>query len=161
MSQIKAVFFDQDGVIWRVDYRKAHAILPDKLRKILGDEEADIFTTEMLARAAGSLKAFDGLAKKPFALFFEPPSLDDRIVNQFAYFSVLSRADLAMDDWLTQHPGLWTKIVIPKELKWEVRDKLDQSNVTERGPVMVQWMVSAARAPAAHNASAASANATM
>ena len=37
-----------------------------------------------------------------------------------------------MDDWLAVHPTLWTKVVIPAALKWEVRDKLDQSNVTER-----------------------------
>jgi len=26
----------------------------------------------------------------------------------------------------------WRKIVIPAELKWEIRDKLDQANITER-----------------------------
>lgn len=35
-----------------------------------------------------------------FVLFFEPPSLDERIVNQVALFSFTSRADLQMDDWL-------------------------------------------------------------
>ena len=37
-----------------------------------------------------------------------------------------------MDDWMASNPGLWTKIIVPRDLKWEVRDKLDQSNVTER-----------------------------
>ena len=27
---------------------------------------------------------------------------------------------------------VYRKIVIPSELKWEIRDKLDQSNITER-----------------------------
>src|SRR6266513_2099212 len=58
--------FDFDGVIWRVDYTRAHALLPTKLRKILDDEDADVFTTEMLARAATTLKEFDALSKKPF-----------------------------------------------------------------------------------------------
>ncbi|MBF0647163.1 FRG domain-containing protein, partial [Desulfuromonas acetoxidans] len=31
-----------------------------------------------------------------------------------------------------QHPELWQKIIIPAELKWEIRDKLDQANITER-----------------------------
>jgi hypothetical protein len=50
---------------------------------------------------------------------------------------------------LAQHHGLPTRlldsgpvtrrrpppeIVIPEELKWEVRDKLDQANITERVP---------------------------
>ena len=30
------------------------------------------------------------------------------------------------------HPGLSRRVVIPAALKWEVRDKLDQANVTER-----------------------------
>jgi len=38
-------------------------------------------------------------------LFFEPPTIDDRIINQFAYFSVLSNPQLSMDDWL-QMPAL-------------------------------------------------------
>jgi hypothetical protein len=124
--------FDQDGVIWRVDYNKAHALLPKILRKILDEEEADIFTTEMLARAATSLRDFDALSKKPFAIFFEPPSLDDRIVNQFAMFSMMSKARVQLEDWLDDHPDLCSQIIIPSELKWELRDKLDQANVTER-----------------------------
>ncbi len=125
-------FFKEDGVIWRVDYTKAHALLPAKLRKILDDEDADIFTTEMLTRAAGTLRQFDSLAKKPFALFFEPPSLDDRIVNQFAMFSLMSSPTVQLEDWLEEHPELCSQIIIPSKLKWELRDKLDQANVTER-----------------------------
>ena len=72
-----------------------------------------------------------------FAVFFEPPALDDRIVNQFAYFSVLSDPALSFDDWLASRaPGdpavSWTKIIIPASIKWEVRDKLDQANLNER-----------------------------
>ncbi len=126
--------YDTDGAIWVVDYAKAHNILPQNVRQPLQREGAQVYTVEMLSETVGSLKDLDSLSspQNDFALFFEPPSLDDRIVNQFAYFSVLSRADLAMDDWLTLHPGLWKKIIIPKDLKWEVRDKLDQSNITER-----------------------------
>jgi len=126
--------FDVDGAIWKVDYSKTHQLLPMTVRKAIEREGAQIFTVEMLSETVKSLQDMDGLASPglDYALFFEPPSLDERIVNQFAYFSVLTRPDLAMDDWLALNPGLWTKIVIPKELKWEIRDKLDQSNVTER-----------------------------
>lgn len=30
------------------------------------------------------------------------------------------------------HPELHRRVVIPREVKWEIRDKLDQANVTER-----------------------------
>ena len=68
----------------------------------------------------------------PFALFFEPPSIDDRIVNQFALFSIMSDPTARMDEWLVSYPDIWRRIVIPADLKWELRDKLDQANVTER-----------------------------
>ena len=38
----------------------------------------------------------------------------------------------ALDDWLKRHPKVYRKIIIPAALKWEVRDKLDQANITER-----------------------------
>ncbi|HEX9106429.1 MAG TPA: hypothetical protein VF832_04365, partial [Longimicrobiales bacterium] len=68
----------------------------------------------------------------PFVLFLDPPSLDERIVNQAALFSVMSTPRGRLFDWLEGHPATYRRIVIPAELKWEVRDKLDQANVTER-----------------------------
>jgi hypothetical protein len=79
------------------------------------------------------LADFDRLAHpNPFVLFFEPPSLDARIVNQGAIMSVMPGATLVLDEFLREHPDLFHRIVIPRELKWEIRDKLDQDNVTER-----------------------------
>jgi FRG domain-containing protein len=122
-----------DGVVWCVNYAGAHALLPPALKRELRRERADVFTTEMLAEVAPTLSKLDGLSKsKPFALFFEPPSLDERIVNQFALFSLMSAADADFEQWLAAHPKLWHRLVIPAGLKWEVRDKLDQANVTER-----------------------------
>jgi hypothetical protein len=57
---------------------------------------------------------------------------DARIVNQYALFSPTSRPDQSFDDWLGEQGELARRIVIPAELKWEVRDKLDQANLTER-----------------------------
>jgi len=45
---------------------------------------------------------------------------------------LMSTADASLDAWLESHPEVWHRIVVPAELKWEVRDKLDLANVTER-----------------------------
>ncbi len=123
---------DRDGAIWGVNYVKAHALLPERFRTMLDEEGANVFTVEMLSRLVGSLEELDSLDQHDFAIFFEPPSIDDRIVNQFAFFSMISDPCRMLNTWLDQHPEIWRKIVIPADLKWEIRDKLDQSNITER-----------------------------
>ncbi len=124
--------YDADGVIWCVDYVKTNQLLPERLKRILADEGSYVFTAEMLGRAASSLHEFDRLAADEFVAFFEPPSLDERIINQFALFSLLSHPRLGLDAWLAQHPDAFRRLIIPAAVKWEVRDKLDQANITER-----------------------------
>ena len=122
--------FDRDGVVWCVDYTQVHELLPERLKAMLEREGADVFTTELLADEIDNAAAMEELGE--FALFVEPPSFDARIVNQYALFSLLSRADASLEEWLDSRPGLWRRIVVPAGLKWEVRDKLDLANVTER-----------------------------
>jgi FRG domain-containing protein len=120
---------ERDCVVWTLDYVRAHDLLPDRLRERLAAEGANVFTTELLAEVAPSI---DQLGNEEFVLFVEPPSFDERIVNQYALFSLMSRPDGSHDDWVRAHGELVQRIVIPAELAWEVRDKLDQANVTER-----------------------------
>ncbi len=108
------------------------AFRSDRLKTILNDEDENVFTAEMLGRAATTIEEFGELAPDEFVAFFEPPSLDDRIVNQFALFCQMSSAAARRDRWLTAHPQVWRRLIIPARLKWEIRDKLDQANVTER-----------------------------
>jgi hypothetical protein len=124
--------FNVDAAIWCVDYSKTNQLLPKPLRTMLGDEDVNIFTAELLNHVATSLAAFDALSKKDFVVFFEPPSLDERIVNQFALFSLPSSPYLQLEDLLQRREATYRRIIIPAELKWEVRDKLDQANITER-----------------------------
>lgn len=125
-------FFEVDGAIWTVNYIQAHQHLPDSLRDKLRQEGSDVFTVEMLSNVAQSLEVFDRLSPEEFVLFFEPPSIDDRIINQFALFSLISNPRAVLDDWLIHHEDMFKKIIIPAKLKWEIRDKLDQANITER-----------------------------
>jgi len=124
--------FDLDGVIWAVNYVKLNRVLPEILRDELRKEGANVLTVKLLAEQVCSLKELDSLSEEDFVLFIEPPSIDDRFINQFAFFSIASNPNLILDKWLQQHPDMWQKIIIPKELKWEIRDKLDQTNITER-----------------------------
>jgi hypothetical protein len=124
--------FSEDGAIWMADYVKIHKYLPDKLKAILSEEGSDVFTIEMLNSTIKDLREFDALNPSVFLLFFEPPSMDQRIINQYALFSTLSSPVINMDDWLKDHPETFRKLVIPASLKWEIRDKLDQANITER-----------------------------
>jgi hypothetical protein len=124
--------YGTDGIVWCVDYARLNRLLPEKLKNILHEEGAEVFTVEMLQRAARTLPEFDRLAVDPFVVFFEPPSLDARIVNQFALFAMMSTATQTLDRWLEQHPDLYCRVIIPARLKWEVRDKLDQANISER-----------------------------
>jgi hypothetical protein len=124
--------FDRDGVVWCLDYVRAHELLPTTLRELLEREGANVFTTEMLAEAAPQARDLEHLSGGDFVLFIEPPSFDARIVNQYALFSLMSRADASLDEWVAEHSELVRRVVVPAELKWEVRDKLDQANLTER-----------------------------
>jgi hypothetical protein len=125
-------FYPVDGAVWCVDYHETNRLLPEPLQAQLRSEGADVFTADMLAEGAGDLASFDRLAQHPFVLFLEPPSLDARIVNQFALFSVMNGPQLRLDTFLEKQERGVSRLIIPAALKWEVRDKLDQINVTER-----------------------------
>ncbi len=125
--------FDSDGVIWMVDFRRAINYLPKKMRDVADEESTTMFTTSMLQSVAPTLESFDSLRpKQRWLTFFEPPSLDSRIANQYGLFSVMNGAATRLEEWLDTKPDLYKKVIIPAALKWEVRDKLDQANITER-----------------------------
>jgi hypothetical protein len=124
--------YHQDGIIWALNYVKAAEQLPPALQGVLAREGSNVFTTELLAPAAPSLATLQELQPEPFVLFLEPPSLDARIVHQYALFSLMSTPQAVLHHWLAERPELFFRIRIPARLKWEVRDKLDQANITER-----------------------------
>jgi FRG domain len=125
---------EDDAVLLAVDCEGAHALLPDPLRGALAREGALVFTTEMLSQHAADLDDLDELGRdeEPFTVFFEPPSLDERIVNQAALLSATSDPRYQLEQWLDVHQGLWRAWRLPPEVKAEVRERLDQGNVNER-----------------------------
>jgi hypothetical protein len=123
--------YNVDGAVWCVNFVEANKRLPSRLKRIMTKEGSETVTIDMLSTFA-TLDDFDALARRPFLVFMEPPTIDLRILNQFALFSLMSSPTANMDDWLQQHPSLCRQVVIPAKLKWEIRDKLDQANVNER-----------------------------
>jgi FRG domain-containing protein len=128
-----ASWADDEAILWAVDCEGAHEQLPGTLGAALEREGSLVFTTQMLADHAQDLDRFDALTEgDPFVLFFEPPSLDERIVNQAAVLSAISDATRHMEDWLAAQPDLWRAWRIPPALKAEARERLDQAHINER-----------------------------
>jgi len=123
--------FDRDGIIWALNYEELKTHLPDNLKEQLRLVGSNSFTTEMLNEAYHNINE---LSKEvgEFVVPFEPPSLDARIVNQYAIFTFMSHASAMLDEWLTDKPELYFRIRIPASLKWDIRDRLDQVNINER-----------------------------
>ena len=124
--------YDQDGVIFCADIDRINEHLPVSLKNMLEKERGNIFTMEMMDRIGASFDALQELEEgQPYALFFEPASQVNRIANQYALFSVCSRAESTLSD-VGQAESCFKRIIIPREVKLEIRDKLDYINISER-----------------------------
>lgn len=123
---------DLDGEVWTVGFPEVNRELPTPLARLLEEEGSHVFTGEMLSTVAATLDELSRQAEEPFALFLEPPALSDRIVNQAALFSLMSAPTARFDHWLRHRPEAYRRIVVPAALKREVRDRLDQINLSER-----------------------------
>lgn len=131
----KIEHMDYDSTVWMLDTCEVRASVPPRALKALDQNSAYVFSIDMLANLYpdfDSMKTAE-VAGKPFILIFEPPSIDSRIVNQYAQFAVMSDADVVLEDWLNNDNRFRArKIIIPASLKWYIRDFLDQMNMTER-----------------------------
>jgi hypothetical protein len=127
--------FGSDGVVWAVNFAKIHKLLPEELTAALDETPgANVFTVAELAKAVNKLEDLEKMNRgKEFMVIFEPPSIDDRIVNQYALLTAMSNVNTIPGDWLENlGPEYCRKIVIDKKLKPEIRDRLDMMNMTER-----------------------------
>ncbi|QFU81830.1 FRG domain-containing protein [Natronorubrum aibiense] len=152
---------DVDGEVLVVDYAAAHEHLPDSLQDVCELAETEMLDIdlleagiEMILEGSGEETAqahvrtgsaslleinaivteFINQHPEPYAVFFEPPPIDQRIANQGALFSSWFPADpqQPMDKWLETHPEFFRRVIIPAEKKRTFREKLTQSNVNHR-----------------------------
>ena len=121
-----------DAAIWSLNLTKLEDTFPPQIRERFIKDGAFSFTYEALDELWPTLDAFNSDDEDDFLIFFEPPSFNDRIINQYALISTTRNPRTITSEWLKQRPELFQKTIIPASLKWEFRDKLDQLNITER-----------------------------
>lgn len=123
--------YHMDGAIICCDMKVINQLLPEKFARILSLEKCSVFSMEMLDGIAEDFSALTNICDQPFAFFFEPASVVNRIANQYALFSLTSDANMLIDA-IPGADSAFTRIIIPAEVKLEIRDKLDYINISER-----------------------------
>ena len=121
-----------DCMVWRVDIKELHALLPPRYQDIMALNKAEVFSVDMLDRAAADIAAYDRDMGDDAMVVIEPPSIDSRIVNQYSFFSVIPMDMEDVEGFLDRRTRNTVKYVIDRSLRWRVRDMLDQLNMSER-----------------------------
>jgi len=122
----------RDSVVWRIDLRDLNRSLPPKYQEYLERKNTFVFSLDGLAEIAKNLNQYDADMGSQALVCFEPPSVDQRIVNQYSFFSAIPSGITDLEGFLDAHTENTVKYVIDKRLRWELRDILDQFNINER-----------------------------
>lgn len=121
-----------DCVIWRVDMRDLNSILPPKYQEECRRAGVDVFSYDMLADICRGLEEYDSDMQGRAMVMIEPPSIDPRIVNQYAFFSIVPKGLGDIESFLDKELSSTVRYVISKDIRWEIRDMLDSLNISER-----------------------------
>jgi len=121
-----------DCVVWRTDVHELHQMLPDKYQAVMEKEGTTVFSLKMLQAACSGPEEYDADMKDRAMLIVEPPSIEQRIINQYSFFSIVPSDMQDVEDFLNKYTERTVKFVIKKELRWQARDLLDQLNISER-----------------------------
>ena len=121
-----------DCALWRIDNLEFNSLLPCKYRDELKDKSAYLFTIDMLESVVTELEEYDKDMSKNAMVLLEPPSIDQRIISQYSYFSVVPNSITDIECFLEEKTSNTVKYIIDKDLRWRIRDMLDQLNINER-----------------------------
>ena len=127
-----ANFNEHDCALWKIDLEELNAMLPEKYQEYLTSKRAYFFTVDMLNELVKRLDEYDDDMKDNAMVLLEPPSIDQRIINQYSYFSVLPMGITDIETFLNEKTNNTVKYIIRKGIRWRVRDMLDQLNIHER-----------------------------
>ncbi len=123
---------DHDCMVWRIDMNEQISHLPEKYRLAVGREQSTLFSVEMLQKLAGTLEDYDQDMGDHSMVIIEPPSTNSRIIMQYSFFSVIPMGITDIEKYLDERTDNTVKYVIDRQLRWRIRDMLDQLNISER-----------------------------
>ncbi len=122
-----------DCCVWRIDMSEMVSILPEKYRRVVERQQATIFSVDALAEATGnSLSQYDLDMRDDSMVILEPPSINQQIVNQYSFFAVVPMEITDIEDFINRKTENSIKYIISKDIRWRIRDMLDQLNMSER-----------------------------
>ena len=127
-----ALMEKHDCMVWRIDMNEMHRLLPNRYQEIVNRKQSTIFSVDMLLEAADSLSEYDSDMGDSAMVIIEPPSINQRIVNQYSFFSLVPMQMTDIERFLDEHTENTVKYIIRADLRWRVRDMLDQLNMSER-----------------------------
>ena len=122
----------RDCAVWRIDAKELNSMLPDKYQKALEEKNTFIFSVDHLNSVVDDIAQYDEEMQGKSLVTVEPPSLDQRIVNQYSFFTVIPTGITDLESYLNANTERTVKYVIDKRLRWDLRDILDQLNMNER-----------------------------
>lgn len=121
-----------DGVLWKIDIEEINSLLPFGYKKVLALEKAYLFTVDMLKGLVNDLNKYDNDMDGNSMVLLEPPSIDQRIINQYSYFAIIPRKVQNIEAFFRDNTTNTVKYIIDRKLRWQIRDILDQMNINER-----------------------------
>lgn len=122
----------RECAVWRIDARELNKRLPEKYKNALDQKKTFIFSVKLLSEVTNSIEEYDNDMGKSALVTIEPPSIDQRIVNQYSFFTVLPTGIIDLEKFLNDNTENTVKYVIDRSVRWDLRDILDQLNMNER-----------------------------
>ena len=121
-----------DVALWKIDIEELNQLLPPKYRFALCQNRAHLFTIGMLEKLKIDLATYDKDMKDSSLLLLEPSSMDQRIINQYSFFLIIPSGISDVESFLNRKTNNSVKYTIHARLCWQIRDLLDQLNISER-----------------------------
>lgn len=122
----------RDCCVWRIDARELNTKLPKKYKNALDKKRTYMFSLKLLSEVTDSIEKYDRDMASKSLVTIEPPSIDQRIVNQYSFFTVHPSGINDLVQYLDDNTERTVKYIIDRSLRWDLRDLLDQLNMNER-----------------------------